>query len=87
MTAKVNEVKAYQASDGEVFNTYLKAHHRNIWILTRKIFGVLDGHDDLATHSVYENAAKMLYDRLVIAHASNARITEEAIHALSEELK
>lgn len=84
MTAKVTEVQAFKSIDGEVFDTFLKAHHRNIWVLTRRMFHVQDGDCD---SDVRESAARLLYERLIGTCQVARNSTEQAIFDLAKEIE
>lgn len=76
MAATVEEVKAFKSIDGEVFDTFQKAHHRNIWYLCHQLFGSDDGMD------ISESAAKRLVSILISSRngpsiAVLRRLTEE----------
>ena len=80
MTAQVKEVEAFMSMDGEVFNTYLKAHHRNIYVLAHKLFGVGDEIPD--EYQDYKNSAMLLYNLL----KADNRLARAAILELAKEI-
>lgn len=81
--AKVEEVKAFKSIDGEVFDTFQKAHHRNIWVITRRLFGVNTAEEDNGE----EEAAMLLYKRLTIFDRVNGYNAKLAIAELAKELE
>ena len=76
MTANVSEVKAFRSYDGEVFDTFLKAHHHNIEIFVAKLLDLDDGYEYsqetivkhiasmLKSHGQARNAIEQLYKEL-----------------------
>lgn len=80
MTAQVQEVKAYSSIDGEVFSTYIKAHHRNIYVLTHKLFGITDDVPD--DYKDYKEAAMLIYQLI----KGDNKKAKEAILELAKEL-
>lgn len=83
MTAKVKEVSAYQAIDGEVFDTYIKAHHRNIWVLLGRLLGDMESYDFQDGQHIHQ----YLQSRLIDTFQSRNLVAKNAIIDLAEELK
>lgn len=83
--AKVEEVKAFKSIDGEVFDTFQKAHSWNIRHYCRRLFGAGDSPQYNDDYDVAEKAAELLHQLLI--HPHNSRTTKVVLAALAKELE
>lgn len=79
MSARVSEVKAFKAIDDEVFDTFLKAHQRNVWVLLQRLLG-----EGIHTFEEGERLHRYLHSRLCDARDTAAK---QAILDLAEEIQ
>jgi hypothetical protein len=75
MAAKVTEVTGFKSVDGEVFDTFLKAHRRNIFCLCHELFATEENDTD---YPEYARAAKLLHDRLTLSEDAKTILAQLA---------
>lgn len=77
MPANVTEVTGFKSVDGEVFDTFLKAHRRNIFCLCHELFDVgVEGEDPNNPENT--RAARILYYRLTQGEEAKTYLTQLA---------
>lgn len=86
MGAQVSEVQAFKAIDGTVHETYVKAHHRNIWVLAHRMFAGF-GDADNDEEGEGNMCAKRLYAKLTDTTQSRNLVSKTAIADLAKELE
>lgn len=80
MTAQVSECKAFRSYDGEVFDTFLKAHYHNIDYFVDKLFGDDDDYE-------CDSSGMRARIKIRLKNKSRPNGAEDAILKLAEELK
>lgn len=85
MAAQVKEVQAFKAIDGEVFDTYIKAHHRNIWVLLGRLIGEDPFFED--SSQPIKKAKELLHARITSSDRVTSGAAKQAILDLAKELE